>query len=139
MRKSFSLLVAVLLLGAGLWAAAPGRAAPVEKQTALDVVDATPHKATKATDCTFNVARSGELSRTTRVEYDTDSGTAKEARHFVKTVGVLDYAAGETSKTIVVDVIKQKFRHSSFTLRIFNPSSNTTINDEEGFCVLHRR
>jgi Calx-beta domain-containing protein len=139
MRKALSTAVLAVTSAAALYVAAPGRAAPQEAQTLLSVLDATPSKATTSTDCTFVIERSGDLSRTTRVEYDTDSGTAKEDRHFTAAIGVLDYAADETTKTIVVDVVKQKFRNSSFTLRIFNPSSNTSIQDEEGFCVLKRR
>jgi hypothetical protein len=136
--KAYLVVLAITFVGA-MAVASPGRAQPQEQQTVLNVANATPFKATKSTDCTFRVERSGDLSRTTRVEYDTDSGTAKEGRHFTEAIGVLEYAADETTKTIVVDVVKQKFRHSSFTLRVFSPSSNTTIDDEEGFCVIRKR
>jgi hypothetical protein len=139
MHRLVSFALGAAVVAAGFWVAAPGRAQPQEQQTILNVSDATPKKATTSTDCTFTVQRIGSLSRTTRVEFDTDSGRAKEDRHFTAAIGVLEFAADEASKTIVVDVIKQKFRHSDFTLRVFNPSSNTTIDDEEGFCVLKRR
>jgi hypothetical protein len=139
MRTRLSFAVLAFVTVAGLWAAGGTTAAPLEQQTILDVLEATPAKATKASGCTFTIQRSGDLARTSRVEYDTDSGTAKEDRHFVRAAGFVEFASDETTKTIVVDVIKQKFRFSSFTLRIFNPSANSNIGDEEGFCVLRRR
>ena len=75
----------------------------------------------------ITVTRSGNSSGTSSVGYATSTGTAKEGRNYVAAVGVVSFAAGETSKTFPVLIIDNAFIDGARTvnLTLSTPSGAT--------------
>src|SRR5205807_4913415 len=75
----------------------------------------------------ITVTRSGNSSGTSSVGYATSTGTAKEGRNYVAAVGVVSFAAGETSKTFPVLIIDNAFidRARTVNLTLSTPSGAT--------------
>jgi hypothetical protein len=68
----------------------------------------------------INVTRSGNTSAAAAVNYATSDGTASRLRDYTQTLGTLNFAAGETTKTVTVfvtdDVFAEPAETFSFTL-----------------------
>ena len=72
----------------------------------------------------ITVTRSGDASISASVNYATSNGTAKEGVDYVAAQGVLNFAAGETSKTFPVLIIDNAFVDGARTvnLTLSNPT-----------------
>jgi probable HAF family extracellular repeat protein len=77
----------------------------------------------------ITVVRSGSASGTAMVQYATSDGTARAGMAYQSTSGTLTFAAGQTSKTFTVTLLKngQGEGNEMVTLTLSNPSSGTTL------------
>jgi hypothetical protein len=68
------------------------------------------------------------------VAYVTRDGTAVAGSDYIATSGTLTFAAGETAKSVTVQVIGDTVREpdETFYLVLLNPSANAEIVDDEG-------
>ena len=84
-------------------------------------------------DATFNVTLSAPSGRAASVFYETGEDTASGTLDFVTEAFFLDFAAGETSKTVTVQVIGDVLdeANETFFLRLLDPT-NATLGDAEG-------
>ena len=84
-------------------------------------------------DATFNVTLSAPSGRAASVVYETGEDTASGTLDFVTQAFFLDFAAGETSKTVTVQVIGDVLdeANETFFLRLLDPT-NATLGDAEG-------
>ncbi len=84
-------------------------------------------------DATFNVTLSAPSGRAASVFYETGEGSASGTLDFVTEAFFLDFAAGETSKTVTVQVIGDVLdeANETFFLRLLDPT-NATLGDAEG-------
>ena len=75
----------------------------------------------------LTVTRTGDVADIASVAYATSDGTAKEGRDYAAAYGVLNFAAGETSKTFPILVIDNAFVDGLRTVNIAlsNPSGAT--------------
>ncbi|OGG58263.1 hypothetical protein A2765_05400 [Candidatus Kaiserbacteria bacterium RIFCSPHIGHO2_01_FULL_56_24] len=88
--------------------------------------------------------RTGGAEGSVSVEYTLTDGTAKAAEDYVKSDGTLTFAAGETSRSLSIDIIDDDDSESDETLTVIlaepeggaaigSPTSATiTIDDDEG-------
>ena len=94
-------LVAVLVPGSPLVA----KAAPPPASPAFSVGDVTVTEgASGTTAATFTVTLSSAVTAASSVKYGTANGTAVAGSDYVATSGVLNFPAGDTSKTFTVQV-----------------------------------
>ena len=77
----------------------------------------------------FTVARSGDLSQTTTVDYATADGTATSDEDYTATAGTLTFAPGETSKTVSVLITQDDIFEGdeAFTLTLSAPSGGAVL------------
>ncbi len=75
----------------------------------------------------FTVTRSGATTGTDTLNFATTAGIATSPADFTATSGILNFAEGETSKTINVPIINESLVElsESFTVTISNPSRGT--------------
>ncbi|MGK7925832.1 MAG: Calx-beta domain-containing protein, partial [Spirulina sp.] len=85
------------------------------------------------TTATFTVSLSAASGQAISVDYATADNTATAGSDYTAATGTLNFAAGETSKTIDVTVTGDTTAESdeTFFLNLTNPS-NTTIADSQG-------
>jgi hypothetical protein len=67
---------------------------------------------------TVTVTRSGDTASAASVRYATSDGTAKEGKDYVSSFGLLNFAAGETSKTFPVLVIDNGYVGGNRTVNL---------------------
>ncbi len=69
------------------------------------------------------VTRTGDLSGTATVDYDSNAGSASERRDYTTAAGVLRFAPGEAAKTITVFITDDKYteQDETFTVTLSNP------------------
>jgi hypothetical protein len=84
-------------------------------------------KGNKASTVTVTVTRSGSTSGAASVVYATQNGTALSGSDYQALSGTLAFAAGETSKTVVLTVIDDKLKESNetFKLALSSPTGGT--------------
>lgn len=82
---------------------------------------------------TFTVTKSGSTTQTTTVNYATADGTALAGQDYTATSGTLTFAAGDTSKTVTVQISNDAVFELSETLNLnlSNPT-NARISDSTG-------
>jgi hypothetical protein len=75
----------------------------------------------------ITVTRSGDVSGMASVAFATSNGTAKEGKDYTAAFGLLNFAAGETTKTFPILIIDNAFIDGSRTVSIAlsNPSGVT--------------
>ena len=85
----------------------------------------------------FTVSRSGDTSGTSSVDFTTTDGTASAGSDYVSSNGTLQFLAGETSKTINVQVNGDADIEpdESFTVDLANPT-DAVITDGQGLGTL---
>ena len=90
----------------------------------------------------ITITRSGDTSSGASVSFATSDGTAKEGRDYTATYGLLNFAPGETSKSVTVLIVENAFVDGNRTvnLTLSNPSGENlgaqstavlTINDND--------
>ena len=84
-------------------------------------------------DATFNVTLSAASGRAAHVVYETAEGTASGTLDFVTEAFFLDFAAGETSKTVTIQVIGDALDEANETFFLkLTEATNATLGDAEG-------
>jgi hypothetical protein len=70
-----------------------------------------------------SVIRTGDLSGTSTINYSTSDGTASEKSDYTTALGTLQFAPGESSKTVTVFITTDVFQESqeTFNLNLSNP------------------
>ena len=91
-------------------------------------------------EVSFTVTLSKAATRTASVDYATQNGTATSGDDYTATSGTLTFAAGDTSKTVAVEVLDDDHDEGSesFKLVLSNPS-NAVISDAEGTGTIKNR
>jgi len=88
--------------------------------SAIQLAAATSSVNESARKVLINVTRTGSTSAPASVDYATADGTASKLRDYTQTLGTLNFAAGETSKTVTVfitdDTLQEPAETFSFTL-----------------------
>ncbi|HEX3144410.1 MAG TPA: Calx-beta domain-containing protein [Pyrinomonadaceae bacterium] len=79
------------------------------------------------TTLTINVTRTGDTSNAAAVDYHTSDVTATDRKDYITALGRLQFAPGETSKSIVVLINEDSFveGNETFNLNLSNPSGAT--------------
>jgi hypothetical protein len=75
----------------------------------------------------INVTRTGSTGAAASVDYATSDGTADRRKDYTQTLGTLNFAAGETSKTVTVFVADDSFQEAAetFTFALSNAAGTT--------------
>lgn len=83
--------------------------------------------ATTQGSAVINVTRTGDTSGAASADYATQDGTAASRSDYSAAYGTLRFAAGETSKSIVVFITDDRFQETpeSFSIALSNPSGAT--------------
>jgi len=79
------------------------------------------------TTLTINVSRAGDTSNAAAVDYRTSDVTATDRKDYITALGRLQFAPGETSKSIVVLINEDSFveGNETFNVNLSNPSGAT--------------
>ena len=96
----------------------------------------------QTTKIDLTVTRTGDTSGAATIDYASANGTASERSDYLAALGTLHFFAGETSKTIPVFIVDDRFGESpeTFTVNLTNPVGCTlgspvtftvTINSDE--------
>ena len=103
--------------------------APVNSQTTVQFEAPTYSVAEDARSLSVTVTRTGNISRDSKVDYASSSGTALERSDFTTASGRLFFAAGEARKTINVLITDDGFNEGdeTFTLTLRDASNGTEI------------
>ena len=86
------------------------------------------------TPATFTVTRGGETRAPVSVQFSTAGNTATSANDFSPTSGTLNFAAGETTKTVTVNVTRDSLDDAdteTFHLNLHSPVG-ATVTDSQG-------
>ena len=112
--------------GTGIGTIVDNDAAPT-----LSIDDVTVDEA--AGTATFTVTLSATSGLPVSVNFATSSGTATSGADFTSAAGTLNFAPGETTKTITVPILQDAFDEldETFTVNLANPA-NATILDGQG-------
>jgi hypothetical protein len=88
---------------------------PAAGQSVNETLDQT-------TQVDLTVTRSGDVSGAATIDYATANGTASDRSDFEATSGTLRFAAGESSKTITVFIVDDRFAEGpeTFTVNLSN-------------------
>jgi Calx-beta domain len=97
----------------------------------LTIADAT---VTEGGTLSFTVTRGGNTAIAASAIYTTSNGTAIAPGDYASASGTVSFAAGETSKTILVATIDDAAVESAegLTVTLSGPSANVTISDGSG-------
>ena len=77
---------------------------------------------------TVTVTREGDLSAPATVEYRTHDGSARQLSDYTQTMGTLNFAAGESSKTFAVPVNDDAFDEETETINVDLVGGSANIN-----------
>jgi hypothetical protein len=76
----------------------------------------------------LTITRAGNANAPASVEYTTTDGTAEQRADYVVTVGTVNFAAGETAKTIVAPVVNDAYDEADETFRLtLNNAGGATL------------
>ena len=114
--------------GRGMWETSLPAAAPASTtqfSAAAATVSETPDATTKVD---ISVTRSGDASAPASIDYATADGSASERSDYLAAIGRLQFAAGETSKTITVFIVDDRYGEipETFSVSLTNPVNSTT-------------
>src|SRR5262249_3304991 len=86
-----------------------------------------------APSAAFTISLSQSSSQTITVSYATANGTATAGSDYVASSGPINFAPGETQKTLLIPIIPDSVPEpdETFYVRLSNPS-NATLTDGEG-------
>ncbi|MEM7181849.1 MAG: Calx-beta domain-containing protein [Spirochaetota bacterium] len=90
------------------------------------------------TNISFQVSLSGASADTVTVDYTTSDVTALAGADYTSTSGTLSFAAGETTKTIVVPIADDTLDENdeTFSLLLSNANAAATIGTSPGFATI---
>ena len=81
----------------------------------------------------FTVARSGDLSTSSSVNYGTANGTATAGSDYIAATGTVTFAAGQATATVTVQVTNDTLIENPETLFLnLTGGTNVTISDRQG-------
>ncbi|MBW7476958.1 aggregation factor core protein MAFp3, isoform C [Paenibacillus oenotherae] len=78
---------------------------------------------------TLKVTRTGNITEAASVKFATVNGTAAAGSDYVAAAGTLNFAAGETSKTVKIKLVDDhavEYREA-FTVNLLNPTGNAVL------------
>jgi hypothetical protein len=82
---------------------------------------------------TFTVTRSGDLTKASSVNYSTSTGTATAGSDYTAATGTVNFAVGETTKTISVAIINDTAVENPETFNVnLSGGTNVVIKDGTG-------
>lgn len=121
--QSPSRILRVATHGRGMWEISiPNFAVAntVQFSTSSQSVNETLNQTTKVD---LTVTRTGDTSGAATIDYASADGTASERSDYLAALGTLHFAAGETSKTIPVFIVDDRFGESpeTFSINLTNP------------------
>ena len=98
--------------------------------TELSIFDQTVTVAEAGGSVTFKLVRSGDLSSASSVSVDTSSGTATAGFDFTAVSTTVNFAIGETTKTVTVSIAGDAAveLNETFTVTLSNPTNVTIVN-----------
>ena len=113
---------------------ATGTIADVGTAPTLSISDAGAVMEAAGAQVTFTVTRGGDTSGAVDVDYTTADGGASSGLDFTANSGTLSFAAGETVKTVTVDVLDDAVFEidETFFVNLSNPTGGATIVDGKG-------
>jgi hypothetical protein len=84
------------------------------------------------------VIRTGDLSVTSSVNYETSDGTASERTDYTTALGTLNFAPGESSKTFTVFITNDVFQESAETinLTLSNPVGTLLVSPDKSLLTI---
>jgi hypothetical protein len=140
--QSPSRILRVATHGRGMWEISiPSAGGPntVQFSAGSQSVTETLNQTTKID---LTVTRAGNISNAATIDYASEDGTASERSDYLAALGTLHFAAGETSKTIPVFIVDDRFGEGleTFNVNLTNPVGCTlgspvaftvTINSDE--------
>jgi Ca2+-binding RTX toxin-like protein len=86
----------------------------------------------------FTVTRSGDLSKVSAVNYATASGTATAGSDYTAVQGTLNFAAGQSTATVTVQVINDTLVENAETLNLnLTGGTNVAIADNSGIGTIN--
>lgn len=103
-------------------------------QIAIDDASVVEGNGTATFDVTLLPAASSSVS----VQYATSNGTATAAADFIATSGTLTFLAGETHKSISVEIVDDATNESeeSFAVQLSNVTGDGVLDRDEGFATI---
>jgi hypothetical protein len=110
-----------------------------DPKPAISVSDVTVTEGDSGTTAaTFTVTLSGPVGYATWANYSTADGTAYNGYDYTAVSGTLNFAAGETTKTVTVLVTGDTTGelNETFQLNLGNTSGDFTIADGQGVCTI---
>ncbi len=124
----------------------PTNAGLIDSQGVCTIVDNDPMPSLSINDVTvafegnagttgaaFTVTLSAASGRTVYVNYSTANGTAVAGSDYNSTSGLLTFAPGQTSKTVIVPVIGDTLQEGTETFFVnLSSPTNATISDNQG-------
>jgi hypothetical protein len=113
---------------------ATGTIADVGMAPTLEISDAGTVMEAAGAQVTFTVTRGGDTSVAVDVDYTTANGGASSGLDFTANSGTLSFAAGETEKTVTVDILDDAAFEidEAFFVNLSNPTGGATIVDGKG-------
>jgi hypothetical protein len=87
----------------------------------------------------MNVTLSAPLASLSSVDFATGDGTALAGSDYVATAGTVDFAPGETTRTVLVKTIDDGLDdegNENFSVNLLNPSPGTSIADGQGLATI---
>ena len=135
MKTTYASFVAGLFLAA--WLARP---------TGLQAASIIQFSATTYSVCewagtiTLTVQRTNDTNTEVSVDYATADGTATNGLKYTATNGTLAFAAGETNKTVVVQILNEGFVEGTkgFRVALSNPEGGAVLGVRTNASVLSR-
>jgi len=134
--------------GRGMWEISIPNATPANTTQFSGSAASVSEVPNATTKIDITLMRSGDTSAPATIDYATADGTANERSDYLAALGTLRFAANETSKTISVFIVDDRFGESdeTFTVHLTNPIGSSvgasatfvvTINSDENIAGVH--
>jgi chitinase len=122
--------------GTGLTLPPPVSPTPVTGTPTVSVNDLAVSE--NAGSATFTIARSGDLSKASSVNYSTANGSAGAGTDFTYASGTISFAAGEAMKTVTVGITNDTIVEGNETFSLnLSGGTNVTIADGSGTATIN--
>jgi hypothetical protein len=127
--RTFTVTLSSPSPGANLTVAATHTVTVTNSQSAVTFAGGTQTVSNDDGSVTLTVNRSGNTANPATLSFATVDGTAVAGVDYTAASGTVEFAAGETTKTVVVPVVRNAGGQptSTFTVVLSNPASGTAI------------